>query len=378
MIEILPAWRKEAQEGQSKPSNLLRSNDRKYSKGRAKSFRVPGVAGHPTLSKEASALVSASLAKNTWQKYEAARNKLTKFAKSNSINIVWPLSKEVLRGFCTWAIKFEKLSVGSCKDYLSGLKFISCAQGYDTTNFSDEYLKKILTGAKNLESLKPKVKSTRRVMSVPLMLLTKSELEKTQWPVLQKSSFWACITIAFQASVRMGELTVSSASKFDPQSDLLCGDVVLNKGVFTLHIRSPKVSRVHGDYVEIFKTKDALCPHQALLEHINALAKHGCYIKKAPIMAVSVSSFLTVKKFNELLKSLLKEQIDLETHPVSAHSLRASVPSLAQSKGVDLNTKGWGRWSSSAVNRYQRLSWEQRALEFDKVKDLVSTKRFDC
>ena len=347
---------------------------RKFSNDRANNLIPPDVAGSDAIKAEAKILMSNALSKASWSKYRVAEKHFKEFLSENELVCSWPIKAEEARGFTVWLLRVKKLSVNTVKEYLSGLRSLHVIQGFNTAGLEDETTKKLIEGARNLEWLDSKKQSGRRAMSVPLMKLLKIEIFKSSLTILEKSAMWAACTVAFQAALRMGEILTSNSEFFDPQTVLLNRDIEKKDGIFTIHIKSPKIKSRGGDFVEVFPTDGVLCPVKALDDHVTGLANNRLFFENKPVMTISPRSFLSTGRVNELLKVFLGKHIDLEKHPISCHSFRAGVPTLVQSssRAETINVKAWGRWRSSAVDTYKKLDRKQRAIEFEKIRPLLN------
>ena len=346
---------------------------RKFADNRAGNLVSPAVAGSDFIQMEAKKLMSNALAKSSWSKYRVAEKHFKDFLSENELTCTWPIKAEETRGFVVYLTRVKGLSVSSAKEYIAGLKTLHIIQGFSTAGLEDETAKKMLDGARNMAWVESKGGPERRAMSIPLMKLLNIELSKSNWPELEKSAAWAAFTVAFQTAARMGELLPSDPNFYDPQSVLLNGDVKKKDNVYTLHLRNPKVNSRKGDFVEIFPLESVLCPVKALDVHLAALAGRGLFLEDKPVMTISSTCFLSTGRVNEILKLLLGKHVDFNVHPISCHSFRAGLPSLLQSAkdAGSVNVNAWGRWRSSAVDAYKKLSKRQRENEFEKIRPLL-------
>lgn len=365
-----PARRAAAQLSRTK------EKDRKFAKGRFNDINSQQIVGSSSVVADANKLLSASLAKSSWNKYRSAERSYTEFATASKTSPCWPIPAPAVRGYVTWMTRSKHRSPETVKEYLAGLRFLHIARGLPTDGLDDKLVKKLLEGAKNLAKIEGATKRVRRVMSVPLMMLLKSELSNWSGPTLERSAFWCAATAAFQSSCRLGEILSHKKFEFDPQNTLLASDLKFREGIISLRIRNPKIKEDGDTFLEIYPTDDDICPVTALEEHVRALKEIELFHKEAPVVTTGPSRYLSLDKFNFILRALLKRHIDLKKHPISAHSFRASVASITQrSNNTEVDVNSWGRWKSRCVSKYRRLSWQQRKSQFSMLKDDLSSKR---
>ena len=69
-------------------------------------------------------LLTASLAKSTWLKHGSALKSFKKFEVFSEKKFQWPLSKDCVRGFISWAVLNKKLRPSTVQSYVSSLSYM--------------------------------------------------------------------------------------------------------------------------------------------------------------------------------------------------------------------------------------------------------------
>jgi len=129
--------------------------------------------------------------------------------------------------------------------------------------------------------------------------------------------------------------------------------------VLAVKVKAPKESKLCKDViVDIFDTRDATCP-------VNAFVKWVAMTKPepaAPLFSSMNGTPLTGEKFNKILTTLLRKDIDWGQYNVTSRSFRRGLPTLLAHKGLaDDEIKAVGRWSSRAFEHYTKLPRTKRA-----------------
>ena len=95
-------------------------------------------------------LLTASLAKSTWLKHGSALKSFKKFEVFSEKKFQWPLSKDCVRGFFSWAVLNKKLRPSTVQSYVSSLLYMHKINDMDSKNCSDFVVKSLIRGAENL------------------------------------------------------------------------------------------------------------------------------------------------------------------------------------------------------------------------------------
>ena len=323
----------------------------------------------------ASALISASLSRATWKKYSSARNLLSTCLTSMDRTISWPISKSDLRIFVTWCFSHRHLSPASVREYVSGLKALHSLEDLDTKVFDDNITKAIINGASHLH---PKPVSRRRSMSIPLLKILVSRISSSSLPDLQKKLAVFLAVAGFMGGFRLGELLAPRRFDFDPGSTCLYNDISVRQEFISVTIKSPKVSKAGQDVIDLFRANtDSLCPVKAFLDLRQVSMEAGIHGMNRPLAEIRHGEFWTTRAFNEILKVMLSPVIDWSIHQISCHLFRPGIPcslqrSSDQSKADQANLHSWGRWSSSAINRYRRQTLAQNRANFAAISSSLN------
>lgn len=240
----------------------------------------------------------------------------------------------------------------------------------------DEIIKILIKGAKNLNP-SPSVPNRRRIVSLPLLQALKEEISRSSWSLYLKSTMWTIFSVAFFASARMGELLSPSRTSFDASSTLRFRDVIVRELCIMIHIRAPKSGNPKGEFLYLFPfPHKGLCPVGALKTHLLLTSKAG-QPPHLPLFRDDEGYMITVEYVNQALKKLLEYRVDFNNHTISAHSFRAGLPSELQRLPSMLTSdevKGWSRWNSDCISRYERLDAFQKEKIFGKISSaLVSS-----
>ena len=314
-------------------------------------------------------LIAASIAKNSWTKNCAALNCFKKFQFFKGQQYEWPLSKNCIREFVSWAILVRKLKASTVQAYISSLIFIHNVNDLDPKNCKDFIVKSMIKGAENLNFYKKFTEGSRKVMTLPLLKILSHQIAISDWEKLNKQVFWTAATVAFFGSFRFGEILCSSENTFHPSESLLWEDVIFKKDCVLIKIKIPKSRNPKGEFIDLFKIEDCFfCPVSAMIR-LRDLKGQSLDPKK-PVFMFESGKNLTSTTLNAYLVKLLSPVIGAEAHHISGHSFRAALPSVLANRpdlASDEDIKKWGRWNSSCFQLYTRLKPQQRKIIFGKI-----------
>ena len=212
-------------------------------------------------------LLSASLSSSTWRRVEAAYKSWLSFSSSNKTSSAWPAKSDSLANFVNWAARKEGLKAATISVYLSSLKSLHRLLGLSVSDFDSLRVKSTVKGAENLEIYSTHTRASRKVMSLPILMLLGHEIRSSAWSENSKRVFWAACCTAFYGSFRLGELLASREFSFSPDDTLLWKDAkILQKDHVLLHIKSSTCGKKGGDFVDLFSVPfPGTCPVSALL-----------------------------------------------------------------------------------------------------------------
>jgi hypothetical protein len=284
------------------------------------------------------------------------------------LTCLWPLSKNIICDFVTYAILNRKLKSTTVKSYFSSLNFYHELRNMESSACSNFLVGTMLKGAKNIELYTDIVKQTRKAMTYPLLKILSHQIAIKSWPVIDEQILWTLFTVAFFGSFRFGEIVSRSVYDFNEQEDLLWSDVTFGQDFVTFRIKITKNKTPSGEFVDLFLQEGCkYCPVQAMLKLKGMI---GPVDLNSPVFRLSNGSYLTTKKVNDTLFSLLHPMIGEEEALITGHSFRAALlsvlancPDIPSQEEIRL----WGRWSSSSYLLYKRLKTRQKRLIFEKI-----------
>jgi hypothetical protein len=298
----------------------------------------------------------------------SALNCFCAYESSKNLVYNWPLSESVICDFVAHAILDRKLKNTTVKSYLASLAFYHKLRNMDSSNCSNFLACTMLKGAKNIELYTDILKQTRKVMTYPLLKILSHQIAITAWSALDRQILWTLFTVAFFGSFRFGEIVSKSAYEFNQQEDLLWSDVTFGLDFVTFRIKITKNKTPSGEFVDLFLQEGCrYCPVKAMLKLKSMI---GSIDLDMPVFKLSNGSYLTTKRVNDILFSLLNPLIVEEAALITGHSFRAALPSVLASCpdiASQEEIRLWGRWSSSSYLLYTRLKTRQKRLIFEKI-----------
>jgi len=321
-------------------------------------------------------IINSAIARTTWGKYSSALNTFACYEASCCQVYEWPLPLEVCRAFVVWCHTQRKLQTSTIRAYLAGIKFAHTLKGLSSSHLQeDPILALLLKGITHIAEFSNKHPNTRRVVTLPMLLLLGHRISLTNWSPLSKQVVFAACTTGFFASARMGEILAKAESVHATDSDLTWKDVKESSSTsILLRFKVPK-SGEKAEFVDLFPFPGhGICPVAALralrkLQHASGLVDDGL-----PVFRFADGKNLTQAKFNRILANLLSDMCVPGVNTISCHSFRAGIPStislfphLATSDLI----KGWGRWASDCYTRYTRLKLSQRENIFSQISDAL-------
>lgn len=152
--------------------------------------------------------------------------------------------------------------------------------------------------------------------------------------------------------MRWGELTVHSASAYDPDKHLSPRDVSVNDHsnpqLICLFLRHSKTDQFHrGANIYLARIDSPLCPETALLQFLVMRGQ-----SPGPLFCLSDGTPLTKTHFITLMRAAL-QQTGIDPTPYKGHSFRIGAAITAAASGIHESIiKQLGRWASSAYQTY--------------------------
>ena len=249
--------------------------------------------------------------------------------------------------------------------YLSGIRQLHVDRGLGTDNIRTARVTTILKGLKNknlADDRREKV-GKRKPITTDILVSLKTKLADTEMRGRDQRLIWTVSSVLFHGAFRIHELLCKNQTSFDPDFTLLGKDVKLveqgGEEMLQLRIKALKEQKVGKDIiVDVYSTGSELCP-------VRAFKKWDSYRTKSedqPLFRFGSGVPLTGKKFNEIVRSCLKDEVEGMESLFSSHSFRAGAASMMAAIGYsDDDIKAVGRWSSRAFMEYIKLPRPQRA-----------------
>jgi len=314
-------------------------------------------------------LMGAAFATNSWNRYNASLNCFSKFLLSIHKPLTFPLNKELLRGFVSWAINTKKLQPNTVRVYISDLKLAHNLRDLDSNFFDDFFTKTMLKGADHINMYESITRKAKLVMTFNMLKILGHQIRLSDWTFEKKKLFWAASCLAYFGSFRMGELLPLN-NNYNMEETLNWTDINFrNDNSALINIKFPKhIKNANGDFADIFSIEGKnYCPI-LLLKNLKASRLNPT--SDSPVFIFSSGKALTINDFTFDLKKLLLPVFGPVIHNLSGHSFRAGIPA-ALSNCPDLANDNdvciWGRWSSNGYKAYTKLKQNARRNIFNKI-----------
>ena len=265
-----------------------------------------------------------------------------------------------------WLLDVRKVAASTVEKYLSGVRLAHLKAGFTVPALKPDIIKAIIDGKAQSEKIKARLegKAERLAVTPATLKLLKHELKKCNWSLAKKRLTWLICTLAFNGSFRIGELLSTDQNQFDPQTCLFGKDVSVenwlqgseNTKLLKIWLKSPKELKFgKGIMVEVFKTKNELCPVAAYEKwrNISKVAKTST----KPAFRLENGLLYTGKQFNSDLQKLLGKHIDYKQTKILSHSFRAGLATAMAKLGYsDEEICKIGRWNSTAFVAYVKTA----------------------
>jgi len=317
-------------------------------------------------------IVCASLSRNTWNKHKSAWNCLDKFSVQNKIDVKWPIAMAVWIQFVIWTVLECRLKPSTVRDYIYSLKLAHELKGVSfTCPLKNRLVSMFLEGAKNL-GLSSEPSNFRRAANLPLLKLLGHRIALSSWPEGCKQVVWSALTLGFFTGVRFGEILAECADGFDSSRTLLWQNVLFQADRILIFVRSPKVRKAQGDFLDLFEEKVTGCCAFSALSRLRKIQLAGGYSDgKNPVFCFPSGDLLTCQMLNKILSTMLSDICEVGKNTISCHSFRAAVASSLTNKGeaTAAEIKTWGRWSSDCYKLYARANTESKRKMFNLILD---------
>lgn len=216
-----------------------------------------------------------SLSSKTWSSYGTVGKHLNSCEKYFKKTFKFPLKTDDIILFIGYLLTVRKVKGKTVDTYLSALRTIHLAKGVAIRELRPDIVKSIISGQKNLDSLKQCDSNKRLPVTLSVMKLLKLEIRELDEPNNYKRLIWAVCSLNFFGALRVHESLSINVSSFDPINTLLGRDLMIKSvkvgkeyvKIIQLKIKSPKECRaVNNKIIDIYENKGPLCPVRAIRE----------------------------------------------------------------------------------------------------------------
>lgn len=282
-----------------------------------------------------------------------------------------PLTERQTNLFVAWLLE-KDLAESTIQAYISGIRTFHLVNGFQPPIFRSPQLQHVLTGKKNQDNIRKRTnnKKFRLPMTLCTMKLLKKKIISSSLNNTDKTCLWATCTLALSGGFRIHELLCRKPKQFDPNFCLLHKDITLDQSTIRILIKSDKTNKTHkATMVDIFQTDSGNCPVRAYKKYIS-LAK---YLEDdLPAFRTSDGAALTGRHLNSFLKKELNPSINISNGYFSSHSFRIGLCSILAHNGLtEPELKAAGRWSSSAYERYIKMTRTTRMNLAHKISSIL-------
>ena len=263
--------------------------------------------------------------------------------------------------YITWAAETKKWASSTLQQYISAIKSAHRREGWpdDWLNYQ---VKNLLKGFENLSE----PKNQRLPITPSLMKILWKNLESAKIQEEDRRLVWAVATIMYSGSLRGGEILGDKEKEYDEDKILLNKEIGVKTVVINdketrmvlAKIKNPKELKGKGHVnIEMFEQGTWMCPVKAIMK----LRGKRTEEPDLPFAKRKNGKLLTIKLFNQILKTLLKEVLMYEEGTISSHSFRAGVATAMARAGYnDADIQRVGRWESDSFLRYIKLGRSSR------------------
>jgi hypothetical protein len=311
---------------------------------------------------------SRALSLRSWKKYSSVLNLYKEFCADQQKMLTLPADWKMLSGFILWCREKRSLKASSLKSYVSTIRSLGRLVGGNACGFSP-LEKLLLAGVENGQTgfAKPETAPLR----FEILKKIRTRLAKKRWSFHSRLTVWSSCCIGYFGALRAGEMLAQKSLVFDRDSDLLWKDVTFPAlDSVKLHLKSPKIRKPGGDWIELFEFPDErFCPVKLLRMLKEERSRTGSSDENVPVFRFKSGKNLTVSGLNHILKDLLKNS-KFKGLRISARSLRSGLPSDLEDRPdliQDPHVKCWGRWRSQAYQIYMKNDSAQRRWIFDRI-----------
>jgi hypothetical protein len=230
------------------------------------------------LSRECMNLISSSLAKRTWEKYNPVLSLWKKFEAETNVRHFSRIA------FVCWCSRNTKLKPATVKGYLSALKKLKFLLGFKHKK-SSALEKILLRGMENIQLSSPEMQKQVTPVDLPTLANIKKGMNCAKISAASESAIWALSLTAFWGLLRLGEILPQKGNQFDKTSVLLWQDVSLTKDKVVLHIKLPKTRSSQSRTVVLYKLSNPVfCPVRYLNKLKNIQKEENLWGLDLPVL----------------------------------------------------------------------------------------------
>ena len=286
-------------------------------------------------------------------------------------DLVLPLQERQTNLFVAWLLQ-KNLAEGTLQTYLSGIRTLHLTKGFDPPNFRKPQLQHVLTGKKNQENIEKRTgnKKIRLPMTLNSMKLLKKKIISSNLNNTDKACYWATCTIALSGGFRIHEILCRSPLSFDPNFNLLHSEIELDGSTLRIKIKSEKTNKSHkATMIDLYETNSGNCPIRAYQKYLRLAS----YLEDdLPAFRTSNGNALTGRQLNKFLNEELNPHFNSTNGSFSSHSFRIGLCSILGHNGLnDEQLKAAGRWSSSAFERYVKMTRTKRINLAKEISNIL-------
>ncbi len=317
-------------------------------------------------------LVGASLARNTWKRYNTALRQWESFRRESGIVVDFLDSEMWEKKFLIWGWRDRGLRVNTLKVYLSELKELGrLARGLET--MGNDLGSVLVRGMSNLGTPWGKNRPTTKPLTVEDLRRIRKGLGSFGCK-LTGQSVWTCCVVAFWGAFRLGELLGSDSTRFDKFSSLLWEDVHLTSDSAKIQVKSAKVRGPPGDSIFLFSIPDPnFCPVVALARLRESERNLGMGSRDSPVFRETGGKLLTKRVFLQLVNSTKGGK----GATISGKSSRTGLPSALEDFPEifrDSHVKALGRWRGRSYQTYMKNDTPEFRWVFGQVSSALLNK----
>ena len=289
-------------------------------------------------------LLEASNSQNTWSIYGNGVSSFEKFRFSHGLRDSWPPPISDLVNYVAY-MSSQGYAPATVKVYLSGISYWLKAMGMQDLTESF-IIQKMLKGMDNLYS----AVDTRKPITIELLARIMNALTFVCSSVYESLLFRSAFSLAFFALLRVGEITVNTATRHVISRT----DINFSQNLQSLHVTIPfsKTDQRGLSTTLVLNPfyQELVCPVRLLLKYLSVRHRDS-----GPLFCHCNKNGITRYQFSKILQKALSF-IGCSPENYNTHSFRigaATYFSMLGQSDEEIMLKG--RWKSSSFKRYIRI-----------------------